>query len=118
MKNPQKNSRIRPKVIQMDAWTVKKTPEVSIYDEKPTKEESDKTKSYPSGRLNSKEDLRCLHSWRKIKKEGLNKARGYPGVLGQKNMKMTHIKGREEREDEHTKYRKRENIVRKTLKRN
>jgi len=30
----------------MDAWIVRNTSEVSIYNEKPTKEEPDKTRSY------------------------------------------------------------------------
>ena len=50
------------------AWTVRKAPEVSIHDKKLTKEESDKTRSYPSRRLNSKDDPRSLHSWWKTYK--------------------------------------------------
>ena len=46
MKNLQKESPIRPKVIQVNAWTVRNTLKVSIYDEKSTEEELDKTRSY------------------------------------------------------------------------
>ena len=63
IKNLQKKSLIRPEVIQVDAWIVRKTPEVSIHDEKPTKEEPDKIRSYPNGCLNSKEDFKSLLSW-------------------------------------------------------
>ena len=99
----------------MDASTVRKTPKLSIQEEKPTKEEPDKIRNYPGGRLNSKEDLKSLISWWKIKKEELNKAKSYLGGLGQ-HTKMTHIKRTEEKEEIDTKYRKRENS-KKTLKR-
>ena len=52
---------------------MRKAPEVSIHDEKPTKEKPDKTRSYPSGL-------------------GQN----------MKKKEMTLIKGREEREEEDT----------------
>jgi len=40
---------------------VRKTPKVSIHDEKLAKGEPDKTRSYPGGHLNSKEYLKSLH---------------------------------------------------------
>ena len=73
MKNLQKKSSIRPEIIEVDAWTARKTSEVSIHNEKPTKEKPDKTRSYPSGL-------------------GQNT----------KKKEMTLIKEREEREEEET----------------
>ena len=84
---------------------------------KTKKEEPDKTRSYLGWPLNNKEDFRSLRSWWTTKKEELDKAKSYLGGQRQ-NMKkkgMTHIKEKEEREEEqHTEYRKRENSKKNT----
>ena len=51
-----------PGITAFDAegqtWIVRKALEVSNHDEKPTKKEPDKIKSYSDGHRNSKKDLR------------------------------------------------------------